>query len=425
MSMKDFYRDIRNIGLWDVLFVCGAMAMFFLLITGCERRELYVYGDEFHSVTLDVDWRQYQSSDPDGMTYWFYSLDNPSRKPYTMTTANVRHHDLYLPGGLYEGVIIDYSPDEFSMQKFLGLDSVATARVEAVPSAYQPDSLLADSIRWELFGEPAWTELQQPRPSICQENGLYMVVSEPEDMALDTLQNKRVYEGAYGDYIPWRERDDYQKTLTVQNFYAWPTNIINKVRIRVWIKQGFNYLWQTPASVTGLSDGHFLALDKNTDNPCLLRIDGWELERTGENEGYLGVTLNTFGLRPSTLLHDRVKHGTRSRDVGDTEPSYPDDPDWYAYWTGVNKPEDIRLNLSFTLRDHATTLFYHFNVGHCVVVFEDQQVIRIDLGPDFFFPNDPDGPEPIILPYVEAFNGAGFDAVVTPWEEEEPVDVPM
>lgn len=447
MSMKETSRYMRSIKFQHLLFVFAVLIVLatMFILTGCERRELYVYGDEYHSVTLDVDWRNYSSTDPDGMTYWFYPLNDPSHKPYTLTTANVRHHDLYLPGGLYEGVIIDYSPDEYSRQRFLGLDSVPTARVEATPAAYQPDTLIADSVRLNLYGEPAWTETQQPRPAISEDLGLYTVANEPEEMALDTLENKRVYEGEYGDYIPWKEREDYQSTLTVQHFYSWPESIIWKLRIRVWIKQGFNYLWNQPASITGMADGHFLALDKNNDKPCLLGIDGWELQRTGDNEGYVAITLSTFGLRPSTVLSSRTKHGGQSypalndnlsydtgsgvsagtRAPGDVEPSYNTDPDWHAYWTGNCLPEDVRLNLSFTLRDHATALFYHFNVGHRVVSYDAQQVLRIDLGPDFFKPGDPNGPDPIILPYVEPYNGAGFDAVVTPWEDEEPVDVPM
>ena len=415
----------------------AALVVFLLtLLTGCERRELYVYGDEFHSVDLEVDWRQYADRDPDGMTVWFYPLD-AAKPPYRTTTASVRRHELYLPGGHYQGVVIDYSPEEFSRQQFLDMDSLQAARVEATPAAYQPDSLtvsgegvpkgLSDEVNTQLYGEPAWTELQYPLPPVREESGLYTVANQPEQMALDTLDNKYIDPGEYGDYIPWRERDYYQSTLTVKHLYAQPLSIIWRLRIRVWIRSGFNYLWQTPASITGLADGHFLPRDAVTDNPCLLSIDGWELERTGQNSGYISTTLNVWGIRPETLRPDRQLHGyghseTAATRAGETEPDYGS-PEWYDYYTQNCLPDDIRLNLSFVLRDHATTLHYHFDVGHYVVSYDNQLVLRIDLGPDFFWPDNPDGPDPIDLPYVDAYNGTGFGADVTPWDEEDPVDV--
>ena len=454
MGKKNKYRlgvppGERNFMLEELLlFVLALLVGFIILMlaVSCERRELFVYGDEFRSVELEVDWRNYSDRDPDGMTVWFYSLDEPSKVPYRSTTANVRHHDLYLPGGYYQGVVVDYSPEEFSRQEFLSMERVDSARVEATPATYQPDSLtvagegvpggLSDEVNWELYGEPAWTDYQYPRPVIREATGLYEVASQPEEMALDTLNNRYVDRGLYGDYVPWKERDTYQSYIKLTQIYSEPTTIVWKLRIRVWIKSGFNYLWQTPASITGLADGHFLPRDVITDNPCLLNIDNWELERTGENTGYISTTINVFGIRPETLRPDREIHEGRevpqiysySR-AGETEPDYGS-PEWWEYYTKNCLPEDIRLNLSFVLRDHATVRHYHFNVGHYVVSWDNQLVLRIELDTEFFDPDNPygaygegGGDGAIELPYVDAYNGTGFGAEVTPWEEMPPVDV--
>lgn len=357
-----------------------------LAFMGCERRELYVYGDEFHSVELEVDWSEYVSPDPDGMTVWFYPLDDPSHAPYRSTTANVRHHGFYLPSGHYHGVVIDYSPNEYSHQEFLDLDSLRGARVEATPSLWQADSLtvagegvppgLNDDVNRALFGETAWTELMTPRPPLRDSTHLYTVANQPERMGLDTLLNKYVDGGIYGDYIPWRERETYQSTLKVTTLYAQPLPIVWRLRIRVWIRNGFNYLWQTPATVTGLADGHYLPLNENTDKPCLHFIEGWEYIRTGDNSGYIEANINTFGLRTT--------------------------------YEGL--PADLRLNMVFALRDHATTVSYHFDVGDDVEIYEDRLLLNIEI-------------DPVNLPYVDAYNGAGFTADVTPWIEEPPIDV--
>ena len=449
---KPFRESDRNYLLEDILLVVLVATFVFvlLMLAGCERRELYVYGDEFHSVELEVDWRRYADRDPDGMTVWFYPLDTEGtvlsvHKPYRTTTANVRHHDLYLPGGYYQGVVVDYSPEEFSRQEFLSLERMDSARVEATPSSYQPDSLtvagegvpkgISDEVNWQLYGEPAWTDYQYPRPPVREATGLYEVANQPEEMALDTLDNRYVDRGEYGDYIPWQERETYQSQIRLTQMYSEPETIVWKLRIRVWVREGFNYLWQSPASISGLADGHFLPRDVITDNPCLLSIDNWETERTGENSGYISTTLNVFGIRPVTLRPDREEHeGREVQQVYSYTRAGENESEWWEYYTKNCLPEDIRLNLSFVLRDHATTLHYHFNVGHYVVSWDNQLVLRIELGPEFFDPNNPHGangeggdpgnPSPdIILPYVDAYNGTGFGADVTPWIEEPPVEI--
>ena len=414
--------DLKE-GLLVLLVEVVLFALLFLAVS-CERRELYVYGDEFHSVELEVDWRKYQSSDPDGMTVWFYPIDSQRTEPYRTTTASVRHQDIYLPGGYYQGVVVDYSPEEYSRQEFLFMDQLLTARVEATPATYQPDSLTvygegvektkSDSVNYELFGEAAWNPVHVVRPEKNTDNGLYTVASQPEQMALDTLDNKYIDPGEYGDYIPWKERDTYQEKITITTLRSEPTTIVWKMRIRIWIQSGFNYIWQQPASISGLSNGHLLALDENTNSPCLMMMEDWDTERTGTDSGYISTTITTFGLRPESIRPDRQLHP--STRAGDTE-------GWNDYYTQVCNDDELRFNISFLLRDHATLRHYHFDVGSQVVSFDNQLVLRVELGPDYFWPNNPNGPDPIVLPRVDAYNGTGFGADVTPWEDQPPVDV--
>ena len=80
------------------------LSMLLVFVQGC-RRPLFVAGSEYHSAVLVTDWRQYDSSDPDGMTTWFY----PSQggKAYRFTTADVRKLQFYLATDTYTGVVID------------------------------------------------------------------------------------------------------------------------------------------------------------------------------------------------------------------------------------------------------------------------------------------------------------------------------
>lgn len=364
----------------------GILILLVLLLTAsCSRREMYVYGDEFQSVELLVDWNNYSGGAPDGMTVWFYPLDRPEHPPYRSTTANVHRHGLYLPGGRYEGIVVDYSPDEFSHQQFLGMDTLQRARVEVTAMGWQPDSMtvsgegvpktMSQQVNEQLFSDLAWTAEQTDRPPLYDLNGLYTVANQPEVMALDTLTAAHVDPGPYGDYIPWQQRDTYQSSIVVTTLYAAPFDIIWNLRIRVHIENGYDYLWQTPASISGLADGHYLPLHANTARSCLLYISEWTQRRTGDNRGYIEAFVSTFGLRPDALL------------------------------TG-----DLRLNLAFVLRDRSTLVPYHFNIGDRVEVIDNELVMRVEVGP-------------VSLPYADPYNGAGFGAEVTPWEDQPPVDI--
>ncbi len=395
-------------------------------LSGC-RRDLYVFGDEFYSVTLDVDWRDFDTSDPDGMTVWFYNLMEPDSKAYRTTTANVRHQDLYLANGRYQGVIVSYSPDEYSRQQFLDMDEIDSARVEATPASYQPgdqrtpgaavsnddDRLVKES----LYGVAAWNS-GQPHV-IIPDTSLYTVANQPEAIGADTIDNRSINAGsAFDDYILWEEREGYQSSINVQYMQALPHALVTTMRVRVFIKEGFNNLWTTRGSITGLSDGHYLPRHLNTDNACLLALDEWTTERTGPNEGWATTSLTTFGLRPSVRHIDAEFHPStvtgKSRYDGE-------ECDINGFFTDVCDAEDLRLNLAFILRDQHTVKTYHFNVGEAVVSFDDQLVLRVDLDTDFLDDNG----GPIILPEVEGYEGTGFGADVTPWQDQPPVDVAM
>ncbi|MBP3757696.1 MAG: hypothetical protein J6I61_10505 [Prevotella sp.] len=107
---------------------------------------------------------------------------------------------------------------------------------------------------------------------------------------------------------------------------------------------------------------------------------------------------------------------------------------------------------------------YQYDVGDQVVWFENDYILLIDLDARFFgtsyaqkgekgdqgepgppgppghdgrdgedghyiwvYPPPPDHPHPSPdepdFPWVDPYNGAGFDAVVEPWKEEPPVEV--
>lgn len=403
-----------------------------LLFSGCERRELYVFSDEYHNVFLDVDWSDYATEfsgedKPDGMTVWFYPETGASARP--RTTPKVDHYDdIYLQRGLYQGLLINYSPEEFSKQQFFGMDHLETARVQAVKSEWQPqrfDSVYAqldvktDFIPYtRLYGDSCWSKELPSRES----TGYYTLTAAPEYMAADTLKDMDIKGGEYGDYIPWDGCNDYQSSLTEQGFFSMPEPIVQQLRVRIFVRGfqniNFGYPGAVTATIAGLSDGYNFATSQNAENPCLMSLDKWSYEVVKDVSGYkvdtLGyiiATINTFGLRPSTV------NGWKSVHTGEERQTVIDA---YGHERGVNdsiwwvesREEELRLNLRFVLRDRSTVVEYSYEVGNQVLWEEDRHLLRIDLLEEF-----------PVLPNVDPYNGAGFDAEVEPWVDGPTADV--
>lgn len=356
-----------------------ALALTVLFSGGCRQR-LWVHAGQFHQVTLETDWSQYGRPAPGGMTAYFFPLDF-EHGSYRTTTAEVFSTQLYLSHGHYSGVVIDYSPIEYVNQRFVDMNDWDLARAEATPMPNQPEEAEADVLYGpNCYHEPLTKYIREDSPN-------YTVVFAPEWMALDTM-DVFVNTGKYRDYVPYELRDTYPQTLEPQTFYAQPKPIIQSLNLRLYVK-GIYYAYDIKASLAGLSDGHYLTQNVNTDEPCVFPVVNWAMDYTGTNEGYIYTSVNTFGLRSSQL------------------PVKAD----YAL------PTDIRLNLYILLVDQETVLTYHYDIGDHIYTTGNKLVLELVLDPEDY--NYPD------LPYVIPKDGTGFDADVVPWLPGDDKDIVM
>jgi len=374
-----------------------ALLLAVLGLTAC-RRDLWVHKERFKQIMLDVDWRNYfrnsvlypNMPDPEGMTVWYFPEEGPS---LSFTTTEVRHFETYLVKGRYKALVVDYSPQEYSHQEFVGMDYDSTAKVQSISYPYQADKYP------ELFGPEAYgRDLQK------EEKGGYCTLFwEPENMACDT-ETFTCYSGDYDTYIPYELRDTYQETLVRQTIDMEPLIVPWRMRVRIYIK-GIYYLYQTKASIAGLADGYYFMSDRTSSTPTLMALDDWEVHVTGDNVGYIAKTFMTWGLQNTSVLYQG-----RHMDVGEKAEDVPED---YS----SHPADEIRLNLRLLLRDRETVCTYHFDVGDMVRAFWNEYALRIDLMDGF--EGQPD------LPYVDAYNGVGMEGIVTPWEDQDPIDVDM
>ncbi|MBR4898859.1 MAG: DUF5119 domain-containing protein [Prevotella sp.] len=397
-----------------------AAAAIVLLTANSCRRDLWVFQDNYQQVEVNIDWRNYYrewgitgyagtqpgnpsilpAADPDGMTVWFFPRDG--RTSFRYTTAEVRHFSVYLSQDKYDGVVIDYSPEEYGRQEFVGMDFANTAKVQSTPASYQADSIP------DLFGSLCYAH-QLPNVNA---NGYYTIANEPEDIASDTVFMD-IKSGKYDRYIPYEERDTYQQTLVNQVFNMEPLIIPWNMRVRIYVK-GIYYLWKVQASLAGVADGYYLVDCKSSSTPCLLKLDDWEVYITGDNVGYIAKTFKTWG--PMNFENRNWDVHTPQRPQSQRDYTNLPAIDGYSYEElSSRNPDEMRLNLRFLLRDRKTSVYYHFDVADMVNVFRNEYALRIDLmEDDVRVPN---------LPFVEAYNGMEFGGIVVPWAPEDPVDV--
>lgn len=352
------------------------------LLSGCLRRPLWIYTDEFRQVELITDWSLCDEY-PDGMTAWFMSEDL-SGQNRRIVTADVYKSSLNLPRGIFTGIVFDWSPAEYGSQEFLYMHRPDSALVRSRFLVNQPK---ADD---NLYGAHALPEgMVIP---VNEETGMHMVSAIPEPICADTLKRVEIITGAEGDLIPWNAQEDFQSKLTTQTFYAYPKPILWRMRIYVQLN-GYDYMSSVKGTIAGLADGNRLAYLRHTDTPCLYILDGWEGSRNMDNTGSIAITIYTFGLRSS------FSQDTKADDVVDV---------------GEDDIYPFRLNLQFLLRDGQTVLNYHYDIAaDHVRVYQDQAVCRIEIPIEI-------GPE---LPYVDAEGSAGFNADVTPWQDGGSADI--
>ena len=175
-------------------------------------------------------------------------------------------------------------------------------------------------------------------------------------------------------------------------------DFVNMPVFYVWRWEGLTeYMYQLEGSVAGLADGWILVENHSSDDPCLMALNDWEVYATGENEGYIAITFNTWGLR------NRL---------------------WSSYDLFGDKPflvdageANLRFNLRFLLRDRQSVCCFHIDAGNQVYVFPNEYALSVDLRGVL------SGDKIPTLPYVEAANGVDLGGVVVPWEDGADVNV--
>jgi len=360
--------------------VAKGLCAFFAIstvISACDRRPLEVYYPEAAIVKLNVDWLSEFKQTPSGMTVLF-AKDGDAITQTTVTNS-VNSTTVSLKPGTYKMLIFNQSKDEFGSIYFQNLTSYTDAL------ALARNVTTRTTQKWD-------------------EGVTYMCDPERLGYATDEIVITEEMLEEQAVFVNYEHRNDSRKTvdsvLYVYNEVVYPLTTTLYVRARV---RGIGNMLSVEGNIDGLANGCQLSQVWRTGETGTLLLSGWKttLNSDNQSEGWITITVNTFGL-------PRGKEYLASRNA-----------------------EDNVITLNFTLKDGTTKLF-RFNVGKFIHYINNGEpgselhpadvVLALELILDAPILDETDI---IVLPDVEdkKIKGGGFDAEVAPWEDGGTIDI--
>lgn len=106
--------------------------MLITLATGCKHHHLYYAINEFVTVTLDIDWSK-SGLKPNGVTVFAYNQNGTLYRKFP-PFATRSGLELTFPEGLYDIVLYNNTPSEYTAIKFEGEDHRNTLLAKGVPT---------------------------------------------------------------------------------------------------------------------------------------------------------------------------------------------------------------------------------------------------------------------------------------------------
>ena len=334
-----------------------------------------------------VDWESRFGEKPTGMTIML--AKDGDTITYTDITNHVDEYTIELEPGTYKMLIFNNTTGEFGSMRF--------GKTNSFNDIY---AYAAQLKRMNDFWDVNVTYMQEPEAIGCVVD-TFTVLPEMTDG-----EPRFVY---YKDKVP-NEFEGLNLFETVE-----PMTTELYVRVKVI---GINYMASVIGNISGMADGFLLSQAWRRPNSGYHLLDNWtkvtapntarETTRADEVEedysiakvGYIATKVRVFGLpRGKELLSERS-------DVSNL------------------------LTLCFTLIDDKQCVF-RYPVGK-EIKYRERDVgeyfgkadvsLELDLLLEAPFYEDPEVPN---LPYAQPKGTGAFDAEVSPWGEEETIDIPM
>lgn len=359
------------------------------LFVSCQREPLEVYYRGTADVIVNVDWMSKFGEKPSGMTV-ILAKDGDAIT-YTDITNDVDSYEMMLEPGNYKMLIINHSFNEFGSIRF--------AQVKSFNNIY---AFARDLQRITDFWDTNISYMREPEHIGC---------------AIDSFTILPEMTGGAPRFIPYEDRNnipnDFEGITLNETIETMETEMTIRVRVL-----GIKYMSNVIGNISGMADGFLLTQAWRRPQTGYHLLEGWQTsDITYEN----GDTLKSVGYITTTIRTYGLPHG-RELDTQRSENSNT-------------------LSLCFTLVDGKQHVF-RYPVGKMIKyrtveadsrrAGEESQeagyfaktdvTLELDLVVDAPFYDDDEVPN---LPYAQPSGSGAFDAEVSPWGDDEIIDVPM
>lgn len=367
----------------------GMVLCLVAVLSSCKREPLELYYTGKATVNVFVDWESRFGEKPTGMTIML--AKDGDTITYTDITNHVDEYSIELEPGTYKMLIFNNTTGEFGSMGFAKTKSFNDIYAFAVQLERTTD-----------FWDVNTTYMREPEAIGCVVD-TFTVLPEMTDG-----EPRFVY---YKDKVP----NDFEGL----NLYETVEPMTTELYIRVKVI-GINYMASVIGNISGMANGFMLSqawrraawgyhlLDNwyRVADPYearkVTRADGDEVteDYTKAKVGYIATKIHVFGL----------PHGKEL----------------------LSEREDVSnmLSLCFTLIDESQHVF-NYPVGK-EIKYREKDVgeyfgkadvsLELDLLLEAPFYADPEVPN---LPYAQPKGTGAFDAEVSPWGDDEIIDIPM
>lgn len=351
-----------------------------LLVTSCDRRQLWDEWDTLVPVDIKVDWRGSRWADfdegepPTGMSVYAYD-QNGQYEPSVMVSNDIDHVQITLYDGDWNLFVFNQSLMEYASLQFSGMDKYASAQIETIPQASRWFS--SSRAEWVTRSNSPWAAQTRATRAQATRDG-----TRADEYSLTTKQPvwfaNDCYEGVIIDESQIIR--DFTPHTRFSDGTFFPKSAIIKMGVKVHFK-GYESLYTVRAVISGVAKSYNLSQMHSQTEMTAHELSGWEGKAETDSTGYVETKFQTFGLTKD-----------------------------YSY-----QPEELYLHLDVMLVDGKTIMTYDLPVGNLVKTTNEKDIdLIIELK------------DPLELPDIQMSGGGkGFDITVSDWEDEINIDIDL
>ena len=235
------------------------ITIFFLFVSSCERRPLTYDYQAGYVLGVHTDWLHLPNR-PLGVSIRCYPRDGD--KPTVIQSNNVDYNTVRLRSGIYDIVVFNQIPSDFTRLHFRGLDIYDDLEIYGVKSPFNKNS-----------------------------NKDFTYYEEPNFIAVDTMVGFEVTDDMVGYF------SKNNGLVAAKDIYFTPPLVIYTMHINVIIK-GIQYMRSVRANISNLACSYRFCNGSRSDGSATHQLDEWSLksDAVDKTKGVLSTRLETFGL---------------------------------------------------------------------------------------------------------------------------------